>query len=89
MLCLTIAAVGTMLLCGFGVGPSVSPPAALEAGPMAMTYGPPRNLWVFPNSTLSEIENASLLADHLASALGEGPTSYSSENGWQPFWPVF
>jgi len=89
VLCLTIAAVGTMLLCGFGGGPSVSPPAALEAGPMAMTYGPPRNLWVFPNSTLSEIENASLLADHLASALGSGPTSYSSENGWQPFSPVF
>jgi predicted transcriptional regulator len=89
VLCLTIAAVGTMLLCGFGGGPSVSPPAALEAGPMAMTYGPPRNLWVFPNSTLSEIENASLLADYLASALGYGPTSYSPEDGWQPFWPIF
>lgn len=89
VLCLTIVAVGTMLLCGFGGGPSVSPPAALEADPLSMTYGPPGNLWVFPNSTLSEIENASLLADHLASALGYGPTSYSSENGWQPSWPIF
>lgn len=65
------------------------PPADLEADRLAMTYGPPKDLWIFPNSTLSEIENASLLADHLASALGYGPTSYSSENGWQPFWPVF
>ena len=89
MLCLTIVAVGTMLLCGFGGGPAVSPPATLEADPLSMTYGPPGNLWVFPNSTLSEIENASLLADHLASALGYGPTSYSSENGWQLSWPIF
>ena len=86
---LTIAAVGTMLLCGFGGGPSVRPPAALEAEPLAMTYSPPGNLWVFPNSSLSEIENASLLADHLASALGYGPTTYSSEDGWQPSWPIF
>ena len=90
MLCLTIAAVGTMLLCAFGGGPpSVSPPATLEADPLSMTYGPPGNLWVFPNSTLSEIENASLLADNIASALGHGPTDYSSENGWQPHSPVF
>ena len=89
VLCLTIAAVGTMLLCGFGGSPSVRPPATLEADPLAMTYGPPGNLWVFPNSTLSEIENACLLADHLASALGYSPTSYSSENGWQPSWPIF
>jgi predicted transcriptional regulator len=89
VLCLTIAAAGTILLGGFGGGPAASPPYAFDANPFATTDGPPKDLWVFPNSALSEIENASLLADHLASALGDGPTSYSSENGWQPSWPIF